>query len=685
MTSLDTTFTSLAVALGSAAVKATAILAFATLVAHMLRRRAAALRHLVWIAALGSVVAVLLLPAALPAWRVIPLPSVSFSGDALPTQSTGASQLGQARSVPAQRRDVSSLPKPTTPGVAMSAGSSTPIPGGTRWSLVMLAIWLTGVAVVVARLAWSRFALRRLARSSAESAESRALVEHLSRRMHITRAVALRSSDDIELPLTWGVFRPEIVLPSDACEWTAECRRHVIEHEMAHIKRLDAATQVLAQAASALFWFHPLVWYAAERMRCERERACDDYVLANGAVPSDYAGDLLALVTTRGYVERHSAALAFAKRSHFEGRLLALLDTSIDRGTLSAVRVAQVLTVSAAVVVPVAAVRGADARVVQHAAPIVAPQHQTSLTPAAKAAVPTSTVRTIVRNQPAPTLRSTAHVAESVDDDVFAGCGTGGMNHHSHADASDGIRHWTATGGNDICLFELAAEGGIVFNSTATGIERLSPGSYVDVKTELAGETTHLVVGASVTGEPTYELVRDGRSESSPNGQRWLEQFLIGLDRITAFAMNDRLPAILATSGPAGVLADIDHMHSDYAKTQYLRRLAEAAPLDANALRHAGQIVASMRPDYETGQVVTAIARRYSLEDPFVRATFLSAALALNSEHEQVEALLAILGKTSLDRQETDVVRAAAMRMRPEGEATRLLRALARQDSRIAR
>jgi len=62
-------------------------------------------------------------------------------------------------------------------------------------------------------------------------------------------------------------------------------------------KRRDTTAQLLAQLASALHWFNPLVWLAAWRLGVDCERACDDLVLASGVRQSAYAGHLLELVT----------------------------------------------------------------------------------------------------------------------------------------------------------------------------------------------------------------------------------------------------------------------------------------------------------------------------------------------------------------------------------------------------
>ena len=71
-------------------------------------------------------------------------------------------------------------------------------------------------------------------------------------------------------------------MPEDANRWPLERLRIVLLHELAHVKRRDCLTHVVAQLACALHWFNPLAWIAARHIRTERERACDDLVLACG-------------------------------------------------------------------------------------------------------------------------------------------------------------------------------------------------------------------------------------------------------------------------------------------------------------------------------------------------------------------------------------------------------------------
>ena len=100
-------------------------------------------------------------------------------------------------------------------------------------------------------------------------------------------------------------------------------------HELTHIKRGDRRTQAIAQLACAIYWFNPLVWYAAAGLARERERACDDEVLRFGAKPSAYATLLLDLARKPGSAWTPATALSMARPSAIEGRLLSILADAV--------------------------------------------------------------------------------------------------------------------------------------------------------------------------------------------------------------------------------------------------------------------------------------------------------------------------------------------------------------------
>jgi TonB family protein len=153
----------------------------------------------------------------------------------------------------------------------------------------------------------------------------------------INRSVRLLSSSSaLAMPLTWGTFRPVLVLPLSAKHWPEDRRRIVLSHELAHIARQDWFLQICAELARATYWFHPLAWLAARRLRQESERACDDAVLLSGIAPCHYASQLFDPARTlensgRGW----STALAIARPTNLERRFAAMLNPSLNRDRLS--------------------------------------------------------------------------------------------------------------------------------------------------------------------------------------------------------------------------------------------------------------------------------------------------------------------------------------------------------------
>jgi HEAT repeat protein len=136
----------------------------------------------------------------------------------------------------------------------------------------------------------------------------------------------------------------------------------------------------LARVACALYWFHPLVWVAARRLRAESERACDDFVLACGARASDYAGLLLDVVASVRQAGAPATAVPMGRRRELEGRVLAILDPGLKRGGPGRVQ-GSVLLAALAVLFAAVAVTAPAARALPYAqttsgedaAPVIAP------------------------------------------------------------------------------------------------------------------------------------------------------------------------------------------------------------------------------------------------------------------------------------------------------------------------
>jgi beta-lactamase regulating signal transducer with metallopeptidase domain len=343
--------------------KATVILALAGLTTTLLRRTSAAARHLVWTAALLAVLVLPALTLALPRWE---LPLVKVPAPPVATSTANASVAVEAPAAsgiaaPDRRssREASSVLK--VEATQPQSEAAAPLRSTFTWPQIALAIWAAGAALVVGRLLLGFLAVQLLARRTepAVSSSWMTVACALAREIGVRR-VAFRRSARTSMPIAFGILQPTVVMPADADEWPADRLRIVLLHELAHVKRLDCATHMLAQLACAAYWFNPLAWIAARRIRTERERACDDLVLAAGTAGPDYADQLLEIaraMRTARFSVAAGASLAMAHRSQLEGRLMAILDPSIPRGSVSRFRGAIAAAAVAAALVPLASMQ----------------------------------------------------------------------------------------------------------------------------------------------------------------------------------------------------------------------------------------------------------------------------------------------------------------------------------------
>lgn len=204
------------------------------------------------------------------------------------------------------------LAAPMMAAGATLVAQSSPAAVGVPWTSVIAAVWLLGALIVVARLVvgW-RTASGVIARAEPVVSEGwHALVEESAGVLGVRRPVRLLRSADTPVPLTLGTWRPAILVPPGADAWPETHRRAVLLHELAHVRRLDCLFGALAHLACALWWFHPAAWWAAHRLRVERERACDERVLLAGVRPSDYAECLLRIADAAHGVHEPAARAA---------------------------------------------------------------------------------------------------------------------------------------------------------------------------------------------------------------------------------------------------------------------------------------------------------------------------------------------------------------------------------------
>jgi TonB family protein len=169
------------------------------------------------------------------------------------------------------------LPQPatvvqgTTPVVAASASPVMIRVVGTvrsvasdRW---LLAAWSFGAIALFAVFVW----------------QQRRFIARL--RLHRDADGVWRSDKEHAMPSVLGVLRQKLVLPANfESDYSAEEQRLVLAHERMHQQRRDPWALALCALLRTLFWFNPILQFAAIRFRRDVELACDAAVLRTQAV-----------------------------------------------------------------------------------------------------------------------------------------------------------------------------------------------------------------------------------------------------------------------------------------------------------------------------------------------------------------------------------------------------------------
>jgi len=331
-------------------IRITLITAVGAGIGALLRHASAALRHLT---AMATLAALLALPAAwifLPSVRVPILPAS--------TRSAAAFRAPVPAGTVTPSGDV--LPQPQAGRVTgISASAPQAMSGPSALYGAMLIALVVAMALLLHLLVsiGAAWVTARRARPI-DDALLRHDLDEARERLGVSRAIDLRESASIGVPVVWGFVRPVLLLPLGARDWTREQLRIVFLHEVAHVARHDGVGLLLARLTASLFWFHPLVWVLARTARRECERCCDDLVLAAGERPTDYAESLLAIVRSMTRSEAFAGvAPALAQRSNLERRLLSILRADQPRGGVSRARLAATIGCAALLLAGTAAVR----------------------------------------------------------------------------------------------------------------------------------------------------------------------------------------------------------------------------------------------------------------------------------------------------------------------------------------
>lgn len=276
-------------------------------------------RYYIWLVVLCR----LTLPIALPALNLTDAVLSAMQ----PTQATEALQdTPPVQGMDIRQLDLGAAPEPgqsALPSAAMQrqepvAPHRLAALAAEVWDMAWM-VWLGVAMMQLVRLVTRYHSFARFIRAGWRAAEDPALLDALDeacRTVRIRRCPAVYINPLASSPMLVGILRPVIVLPTDGL--APETARHILLHELVHLRRRDIVYKWAAQAVCCLHWFNPMAYWVRREINRACELACDEKVLSHIDQGEAYGNTLLATADMRG---RYGEPVASVTMSE-EGKIM---------------------------------------------------------------------------------------------------------------------------------------------------------------------------------------------------------------------------------------------------------------------------------------------------------------------------------------------------------------------------
>ena len=187
-------------------------------------------------------------------------------------------------------------------------------------------IWLAGA---VGLFSFSIFAYFRASRRLKEAVlyKHNDLVSQCSQMLKLNWEVQIYISDRVQTPVVCGLIKIRIILPLDLAQSCNELElKHIITHELVHIKRFDYIIKPLSMLALCVHWFNPVMWLGFILSQKDMEMSCDEKAMSvfDNDIRSEYAASLIKLAAKQN-VPLNGGLLAFGE-SNIKSRIKGIMN-----------------------------------------------------------------------------------------------------------------------------------------------------------------------------------------------------------------------------------------------------------------------------------------------------------------------------------------------------------------------
>lgn len=505
---------------------------------------------------------------------------------------------------PSKTKDVAAAPVVAVPTITLASPSiSARIAGfASEYGLAALvAAWLSASLLLLARLARSLFALRRLLDESEPIVRGDLAYDLASLCATMDLPLPrLAASDAIDSPL--AAPGGHILVPRWALTLPRDERRAMLAHELAHIARRDPLWRVVFAFWRALFCVVPLTGLALRRLDVIAELECDAAaarVLGDGR---PLAACLVRCLEQRTPASFNAFAAAMASpRSPIMQRAERLLEgvpVSITRIPLTARALGFAAVLAAAVALPAFAPR-----------------------------ISYAGERTRVHNADVTSSKSSSQSSLHIVDD----------------DGNTRVR--VRSPGHEL---DYRSSGEVTFNDSESDIERIAHNGDASIE-ELANGVRRRVEYRDTGNGIAKRYYRDGTElPIDADASQWLATIIPAMMRETGIEAESRVARLYSRGGARAVLDEIALIGSDHARGVYLRALLGGHTLKPDELDDTLKLAGAVGSDYERRNVLsTALEKQQMGKENFV--SLLKIAAVIESSYERAELLSAAASKVAND------------------------------------
>jgi bla regulator protein blaR1 len=221
------------------------------------------------------------------------------------------------------------------------SGATAVLASPSSWvantEVVLLGIWGLG-SIAVLQYWWARWA--RIGAAL-----------RLAKMLPIAAPIPIKSSQSLIEPGLVGIRHPVLLIPEGLTTTLSPDEiRSIVSHELCHLRRRDNLTAAIHMLVEGLFWFHPFTWWLGARMIEERERACDESVVASGNNARVYAESILKVC--RFYLQSPLTCAAGVSGADFRKRVEVILNDELTLGISCAQKLLMVICTALAIALP---------------------------------------------------------------------------------------------------------------------------------------------------------------------------------------------------------------------------------------------------------------------------------------------------------------------------------------------